>query len=88
MIISGRVTLLLRFDAREQRDGFAELVALRESAPVGGCEGGFALPVELGAYGIRFPGDDRDYEDRDDAQGLGERVEDLVEFIGLGAVFG
>ena len=59
MIISGRVALLLRFDAREQRDGFAELVAFRERAPCYGCEGGFALPVELGAYGIRFAGDDR-----------------------------
>lgn len=59
MIISGRVALLLRFDAREQRDGFAELVALWERTPLGGCEGGFDLPVELGAYGIRFPGDDR-----------------------------
>ena len=59
MIISGRVALLLRFDAREQRDGFAELVTLWERTPLGSCEGGFALPVELGAYGIRFAGDDR-----------------------------
>lgn len=59
MIIFGIVALLLRLDAWKQRDGFAELVALRERAPLGGCEGGFALPVELGAYGIRFAGDDR-----------------------------
>ena len=59
MIISGRVALLLRLDAREQRDWFAELVALRERAPLGGCEEGVALPVELGAYGISFAGDDR-----------------------------
>jgi hypothetical protein len=59
MIISGRVALLLRLDAREQRDWLAELVALRERAPCCGGEGGFALPVELGAYGIRFAWDDR-----------------------------
>ena len=59
MIISGRVALLLRFDAREQRDGFAELVALWECAPCDGGEVSVALPVELGAYGVRFAGDDR-----------------------------
>ena len=59
MIISGRVALLLRLDARKERDWLAELVALWERTPLGGCEGGFDLPVELGAYGVRFVGYDR-----------------------------
>ena len=60
MIISGGAALLLLWlDAREQRDGFAELMVVREHAPLGGGEGSVAWPVELGAYGICFAGDDR-----------------------------
>lgn len=53
------ISLLLRLDAWEDRDGLTELVALLERSPLGGGEGSVTLPVELGAYGIRFAGDDR-----------------------------
>ena len=83
------------FDAGEERGRGAELVAIGQTAPrgVGEAEAGFLpllvhLPVQLIEDPLRRLRQDGRKEDGDDAEGLGEVVEDGVEMLRLGWVFG
>src|SRR5260221_12115528 len=88
-VLSGR-----RFDPRKKRRGLAELMTVGQTAPLRIREtkariisAQLHFPIKLVEHAMRRLGQYGRNQDRDDAQGLGEVVENGVESFALFGVF-